>query len=144
MKGIIRQIAMLLLFAAAVNAQEEFYIQLSDPDTLTKENANGIVVKGFCKGKERQTPLMFRPGQNKVYFVPLDTAAEKPQAFTLADSLIEDGTELLIQVFKASHKTCRMPKSVSPMEISSLPPFLLSDGDLVVVQVRQASETSPR
>jgi hypothetical protein len=145
MKGFIRQIAMLLLFAATVNAQqEEVYIQLSDPCNLTKENANGVVLKSFRNGKVRQTPLMFRPGQTKVYFIPLDTAAKKSQAIMFTDGMIEDGTELLIQVFKASDKTHSLPKPVSPNMLPMLPPFLLSDGDLIVVQVSKAAETSFR
>ncbi len=142
MKSYVLPLALALLFEATATAQAEFYVKLSDPDHLTRENAHGIVLKSFRAGQERYTSLLFRPGQDKVYFVPLDTATRNPQAVLLLENALEEGTELRVQFLGASGG-----RNCPPQSAGAAPrprPFLLSDGDLLVVEVVRTGSASAR
>lgn len=144
MKSFFLPVILLLLFNVIATAQPEFYVKLSDPDHLTQENANGIVLKSFRAGQERYTSLLFKPGQSKVYFLPLDTTTRNLQAVLLLESALEEGTELRVQFIGASGRKNCLPESSGSGAVTRPTPFLLSDGDLLAVEIVKANATSSR
>ena len=119
----------------AAKGQQEAYIQLTDAGAISTNNGNGIVLEGTETGRFRA--FMFNPKQPRVYFMPLDTAKGATNEFQLIDSMIPDGGHLVIQYFKASTRTRSLPEIVQNKDIPNLPPFTLSDGDLIVIELRR-------